>query len=90
MFESTPVACPEIPASLKRSQEDWVASFLFLLELVGISLTIQIRKISEIREIREITAALSKKRAFLYIKREFLLHIRAFLIKNMSFVPYLN
>jgi hypothetical protein len=50
-----------IPVSLERSQRNWVASFLFLLELVGISPAIQIRKISEIREIREITAAFSKK-----------------------------
>ena len=58
---------PEIPASLERSKRDWVALFLFLLELVGISPTIQIRKISEISEIGEITAAFSKnKRAFLY------------------------
>ena len=55
------MACPEIPASLERSQRNWVASFLFLLELVGIYPTIQIRKIREIREMREITAALSKK-----------------------------
>ena len=52
------MTCPEIPAFFERSQGDWVASFLFLLELVGISPIIQIR---EIREIREITAAVSKK-----------------------------
>ena len=62
------MACPEIPASLERSQRDWVASFLFLLELVGIYPTIQIRKIREIREIIEITAALSKKTCLFYIK----------------------
>jgi hypothetical protein len=39
-----PVACLEIPASLE-SQRGWVASFLFLPELIGISPTIQIRKI---------------------------------------------
>jgi hypothetical protein len=49
-------------------QRDWAALFIFLFRLVGISPTIQIRKISEIKEIGEITAALSKKRAFLYIK----------------------
>ena len=76
------MACPEIPASLKRSQEDWVASFLFLLELVGIYPTIQIRKIREIREMREITAALSKKTCLFYIKREFSSNKRAFSLKT--------
>jgi hypothetical protein len=36
------VACPEIPAFLERSRGTWAASFLFILEFVGISPTIQI------------------------------------------------
>ena len=52
------MAYPEAPASLERSWGEGAASFLFLIKLVGISPTIQIRKISEIREI---TAAFSKK-----------------------------
>ena len=63
------MACPEIPASPERSQRNLVASFFFLLELTGIYPTIRIRKIGEISEIREITAAVSKKRAFLCTKK---------------------
>jgi hypothetical protein len=41
------VACPEIPTSLERSQRDWFASFLFLLELVGIPL-FKLEKLEEL------------------------------------------
>jgi hypothetical protein len=45
--------------------------------------TIQIRKVSEISEIREITAAINKKNVNFH-------QINVIFIKNVPFVPYLN
>ena len=62
-----------------------------LIELIGISPTIQIRKISEISEIREITAAFSKKNVpFFTNKRAFSPNKRVFLEINVLFIPYFN
>ena len=75
------------PAPLERSQRDWAVSLLFLLELIGIFPAIQIRKISEIRVIRGITAALSKKTCLsLHKKREFSSNKRAFCLPPRAFL----
>jgi hypothetical protein len=49
-----PVASPEIPASLERSQGTWAALFLFKLE--------------KLEKLRKQQLRFAKKRAFLYIK----------------------
>jgi hypothetical protein len=66
------VACPEIPACLKRGQGTWAASFFLLpgLWVCRDSTTVQIRKITKLREIRKRTAAFRKKDD-IYQKRAF-------------------